>query len=266
MGTQLCPATEQIGVVAKLAQAWVVDDCQHTDVACRCHHSARNCATEHTLTNESVFRISSRPSPSSHDRSSSCNSSRCGSLLKLFLGTPIEYGDVQQPRRGTRQSFPALRPCDLSGSVSEGQIMWPCIPRRRTLLMVVLLPLVCVTSMPLGHCVCSSGRTAVVAGSRCVGCDCSCSRQRRACCHSSVRERSSDKGTCLCQHGCHRCLIEPAFTSAANFKWTPPEWSVWIDRVPSDSVRLNAVAGSILARQTILPLSHRYLEHNVLLL
>lgn len=186
-------------------------------------------------------------------------------MIRVF-GTRNEAEDCRQPRQRTQVSLLGLWSCDLSSSVGEGRIMWPCIPRRRTLLMVVLLPLVCVTSMPLGHCVCSSGRTALVVGSRCVGCDCSCSRQRRACCHSSVRERSSDSGMCLCQHGCHPRRIDPTFTSAANFKWTPLEWRVWIDRVPPDSVRLNAVAGSILARHTILPLSHRYLEHNVLLL
>lgn len=143
--------------------------------------------------------------------------------------------------------------------------MWPGIPRRRTVLMVVLLPLVCVASMPLSQCVCSSGRTAVVVGSRCVGGDCSCSRQH-ACCRSSVRERSSDQSACLCQPGCHRSVIEPAFNVAANFKWTPPESSVWFDSVPPCVVRPNAVNVPVLARHTILPVSNLYLEHNALLL
>lgn len=259
MGTQPCPATEQIGVVAKLIQAWVVDDGQHTDVACRCHHSARNCATEHTLTNESVFRVSSGPSPSSLDRSSSCNSTRCGRLLNLFLGTAIEYADVRQPRRGTQQSFPALRPCDPSDSVGEGRIMWPCIPRRRALLMAAILPLVCVASMRCGYCNCPSGRTAMVVGSRCVGCDCSCDRQH-ACCLSFVREHSSRAKACPCQRG----VFEPAFTTAANFVWTPTELSLWLDGVPPCSATSRAVNASVFARHIILPNSNRHLEHNVL--
>lgn len=141
--------------------------------------------------------------------------------------------------------------------------MWPRISRRRTLLMVALLPLVCVASMPLGNCICSSGGTVVVVGSRCVGCDCSCSRQH-ACCPFSTRERSRSEGACRCQRGCHRSVIAPAFTSAECFKWTQSESSVWIDCVLPRSVRPNAVGVTVLARHTILPISHLYLENNVL--
>ncbi len=141
--------------------------------------------------------------------------------------------------------------------------MRPCIPRRRALLMAAMLPLLCVASMRLGDCNCPSGRTAMVVGSRCVGCDCSCDRQH-ACCPSLVRERSSREKVCPCQHGCHRNVIEPTFTTAANFEWTPMELSLSRDGVSLWSMSPDAVNVSRLAKHAILPHSSRSHEHNVL--
>lgn len=143
--------------------------------------------------------------------------------------------------------------------------MQPCILRRRALLMVAMLPLVCLASMPLGYCICPSGRTAMVVGSRCVGCDCACGRQH-ACCRSSTSERSNREGVCACQSGCRRNVIAPTFTTAANFEWTPIDLSLSNHDVPPSVGSPHAVSDSFLASHTILPHPNLFLEHHALLL
>lgn len=141
--------------------------------------------------------------------------------------------------------------------------MRPCIPRRRALLMAAMLPLVCVASMRLGYCNCPSGRTAMVVGSRCVGCDCKCDRQH-ACCPSLGRERSSREKACPCHRGGHRSVLEPAFTAAANFEWMPTESALSNRSLASCGLWPRAVNATVLGQHAILPDSNRHLEHNVL--
>lgn len=143
--------------------------------------------------------------------------------------------------------------------------MRPNMLNRRTLLIAVMLPLVWIASMPLAYCMCPSGRTALVSGGKCVGCDCSCCDEY-ACCHSSNPVSSEGDETSVCSKGCRRSVIEPAFTSAMNFDGSQLEPSVWIDRLPSRFIASNDIRVVTIALRIILPHSDLYLEHGVLLL
>lgn len=156
--------------------------------------------------------------------------------------------------------------CRHQGPTRLGRrIMRPNMLNRRTLLMAVMLPLVWIASLPLAYCVCPSGGTALVSGGKCIGCDCSC-RDEQSCCHSSNPVSSEGDGTSVCSKGCRRSVLEPSFTSAANFDVSQLESSVWIDRLPPRFVVSNEVRVVTIALRTILPNSDLYLEHGVLLL
>lgn len=135
--------------------------------------------------------------------------------------------------------------------------------KHRTLLMVTMLPLVWLASMPIGYCVCPSGRTAMALGGQYVGCDCSCASEA-SCCRSAVSANSQNGEPCVCSHACRRSVIEPAFTSAVSFEWNLSDLGGWVDfwgmaaALPQDR-RVSAIA-----EQTILPTSNLYLEHCVL--
>lgn len=156
--------------------------------------------------------------------------------------------------------------CRHQGPTRLGRrIMRPNLLNRRTLLMAVMLPLVWIASVPLAYCVCPSGRTALVSGGKCIGCDCSCCDEQ-SCCHSSNPVSSEGDGTSVCSKGCRRSVLEPSFTSAANFDVSQLESSIWIGRLSPRFVASNEVRVVTIALRTILPTSDLYLEHGVLLL
>lgn len=137
------------------------------------------------------------------------------------------------------------------------------ILRHRTLLMVAMLPLVWLSSMPVGFCVCPSGRTTMVLGGQCAGCDCS-RAVKPSCCRATASAKSKNGEPCACNHGCRRSVIGSAFTSAVSFEWSLPNPGGWIDQwgtadVPPQDRRVSAIA-----ENTILPTAHLYLEHCVL--
>lgn len=142
--------------------------------------------------------------------------------------------------------------------------MRPNILKRRTLLIAVVLPLVWIASMPLAYCVCPTGRTVIVSAGKCVGCDCSCCDEH-SCCRAS-KPMTSDGETHVGSQGCRRSVVEPSFTSAANFEWSQPQPHVLIERLPSWLVASIDVRVLTTARHTILPHSELYLEHGALLL
>lgn len=143
--------------------------------------------------------------------------------------------------------------------------MWSNMLNRRSLLIAVMLPLAWIASMPLAYCVCPTGRTVIVSAGKCVGCDCSCCDDHSYCRASKPVTPDGDV-TNVCSKGCRRSVIEPSFTSAANFEWNQTQAHVWIEWLPSRLVASIDVRVVATARHTILPHSDLYLEHGVLLL
>jgi hypothetical protein len=105
----------------------------------------------------------------------------------------------------------------------------------------------------------------IVSAGKCVGCDCSCCDEH-SCCRASQPVTPDGDETNVCSKGCRRSVIEPTFTSAANFEWSQPQLQGYVEQLSSRvfaSIDVRVVA---TARHTILPHTELYLEHGALLL